>query len=308
MTTHHNPEKGRPQSLSCEAWEALLVDALDGKLDANDAAAFHAHSQECGAGCGDLLEEARRGSEWLQYLRETPPAPEGLVDKILAGTSGLPEANPLVPAGAVAIPHQPWLGVPLHLLQRHMAESRIVMTLAMAFFSIALTLNLTGVRLNQLKLSDLKPSTLASTVSHEYFSTSKNVKRYYQNLRFVYEVESRLNEMRGETERPGAGAPSGITQPEPSKPTTTEPQPATRPSSKAGGSARKGGSSPQAQPQPGHSRADAPSSVLAKFPLNHRSPQTNAALRELYASSLFPGLYPDLYPGTTRKTSERSLV
>jgi len=64
------------------------------------------------------------------------------------GTSGFPDAPPLIAGGAVAIPHQPWLGVFVGILQRHVAESRILMTLAMAFFSIALTLNLTGVRLN----------------------------------------------------------------------------------------------------------------------------------------------------------------
>ena len=65
-------------------------------------------------------------------------------------------------------------------------------TLAMAFFSIALTLNLTGVRLNQLKLSDLSPSTLATSVSHQYFTTSAHLTRYYLNLRIVYELESRV--------------------------------------------------------------------------------------------------------------------
>ena len=154
MATNHNPEKG-PRNLNCEAWEAMLTDALDGTLSPRDAEAFAAHSTRCTAGCPELLEEAKRGTEWLRFLRETPEAPQGLLEKILVGTTGLPDAQqPLAASGAVALPNQPWLGVPFGLLQRHMAESRILMTLAMAFFSIALTLNLTGVRLNQLKLSD----------------------------------------------------------------------------------------------------------------------------------------------------------
>ena len=191
---NHNPEKG-PRNLSCEAWEQMLTDALDGTLSASEAEAFAAHSKNCGAGCGELLEEAKRGGEWLRFLRETPAAPEGLLEKILVGTSGLPDAPPLVAGGAVAIPRQPWLGVSVGMLQRHMAESRILMTLAMAFFSIALTLNLTGVRLNQLKLSDLSPSALATSLSHQYYTTSAHLTRYYLNLRIVYELESRVNEM-----------------------------------------------------------------------------------------------------------------
>ncbi len=144
MTTTDNPEKG-PRALSCEAWEAMLADALDGTLDARDGEAFYAHSSGCGAGCAELLEEAKRGTEWLRFLHQTPEAPEGLLEKILAGTTGLPDAQqPLTASGAVALPRQPWMAAPMHMLQRHMFESRILMTLAMAFFSIALTLNLTG--------------------------------------------------------------------------------------------------------------------------------------------------------------------
>ncbi len=205
MAMNHNPEKG-PRNLSCEAWEQMLTDALDGTLSASDAEAFAAHSKSCGAGCGELLEEAKRGGEWLRFLRETPAAPEGLLEKILVGTSGLPDAPPLVAGGAVAIPRQPWLGVSVAMLQRHMAESRILMTLAMAFFSIALTLNLTGVRLNQLKLSDLSPSALATSLSHQYYTTYGHVTRYYSNLRIFYELESRVNEMLPKKQRSGSAA------------------------------------------------------------------------------------------------------
>lgn len=299
MATNQNPEKGSP-NLSCEAWESMLTDALDDTLPAADEAAFAAHSNGCAA-CSELLQEARRGGEWLQFLRETPPAPQGLVERILAGTSGLPEAGPLLPAGAAAaLPRQPWLGVPVHMLQRHMAESRILMTLAMAFFSIALTLNLTGVHLNQLKLSDLKPSALASTLSHEYFATSKNVQRYYSNLRFVYEVESRLNEIRQTSERPAAtpsapSVPPAAAQPRPSSP-------AAQPTSKSGGSARGGEASPQAKPtpEPGSPRGEPPLSVLAQLLLYPRSAQHHVAKRSRLTLLL--------YPGNTHKQSERSLV
>jgi hypothetical protein len=317
VATNQNPEKGN-RILSCEAWEAMLTDALDGTLSAADTAAFTAHSDGCVA-CGELLEDTKRGSEWLQFLRETPPTPNGLVERILAGTSGLPEAGPLLPAGAAtAIPHQPWLGLPMHMLQRgvlsrHMAESRILMTLAMAFFSIALTLNLTGVHLNQLKLSDLKPTTLASTISHQYFATSKNVQRYYSNLRFVYEVESRLNEIRQTDGRP-AERPS--TQPEPAqqpvkqqsgqpRPGQQQPQsqPASRPAGKSGGSARKDEAPPQSKP--GRMRGEVPLSVLAHFLLY---PRTSLIQNTHICPTLRACSTQLLYPGNTHPQSERSLV
>ena len=304
MATNHNPEKG-PRNLSCEAWEAMLTDALDGTLDARDAEAFAAHSKSCAAGCGELLEEAKRGTEWLRFLRETPEAPEGLLEKILVGTSGLNEAQqPLVAAGGAAvIPHQPWLGVSVALLQRHVAESRILMTLAMAFFSIALTLNLTGVRLNQLKLSDLRPSALAASVSHQYYTTSAHLTRYYLNLRIVYELESRVNEMRRDNSTP---AVRPVVQQQPEK---RQPQPTGKP----GGSARKAGSGDEP-----------PIAVLAKLEqhsqvqsewhpsleLRVNNDNNGSVMGPVFFSPSRSFLFARVFvrPGNHHKPSERSLV
>jgi hypothetical protein len=241
----------------------MLTDALDGTLEARDAEAFDAHSKGCAAGCGELLEEAKRGTEWLRFLRETPEAPQGLLEKILVGTSGLPDTPALAASGGMAIPHQPWLGVSVGLLQRHVAESRILMTLAMAFFSIALTLNLTGVRLNQLKLSDLSPSALAASVSHQYFTTWGHLSRYYMNARIFYELESRVNEMRGGNNNPPAAQPANQ-QPQ-QQPQQQQPQqkPQPKSSGKPGGSARKGGNVTPAEK--GQRSYEPPVPLLAKL-------------------------------------------
>ena len=306
MATNHNPEKG-PRNLSCEAWEAMLTDALDGTLSARDAEAFEAHSARCAAGCPELLEEAKRGTEWLRFLRETPEAPEGLLEKILVGTSGLPDTPQLAGSGAVAIPHQPWLGVSIGMLQRHVAESRILMTLAMAFFSIALTLNLTGVRLNQLKLSDLSPSALAASVSHEYFNTWKNLNQFYSTLRVVNELESRVNEMRRDNNAPAARPPVQQQQPEQKQ----QPQKA-QPSGKPAGSAHKTGSINH--PDQGRSNYEAPVPVLALFQQHSKTeagprPQWQLCARSRTFSSgpMLEKLLSER-PGDTHKPSERSLV
>jgi hypothetical protein len=303
VATNHNPEKGS-RTLSCEAWEAMLTDALDGTLSARDAEAFDTHSKGCAAGCGELLEEAKRGTEWLRFLRETPEAPQGLLEKILVGTTGFTDAQPLAAGGAAALPHQPWLGVPFGLLQRHMAESRILMTLAMAFFSLALTLNLTGVRLNQLKLSDLSPSALAASVSHQYYTTSAHLTRYYLNLRIVYELESRVNEMRRDNNAP---APRPAVQQQQQQP-AQKPQP----SSKPGGAAHKAGSI--ARPEQGQRSYVAPAPVLALFHQHLKSeagprPQFQRWARSrTFSSGPVSSALLFEKPGNQHKPSERSLV
>jgi hypothetical protein len=188
-----------------------------------------------------------------------------------------------------------------------MAESRILMTLAMAFFSIALTLNLTGVRLNQLKLSDLSPSALATSLSHQYYTTSAHLTRYYLNLRIVYELESRVNEMMPKSNSAPAAQPATQQQ--------QKPQPQAKPSSggKPGGSARKDGSDTPAEQR--KSAYEAPVPVLALFAPHAKTsngphPHLQVWTRSTIFSSAPMFLSPKHLsePGNHHKPIERSLV
>jgi len=73
----------------------------------------------------------------------------------------------------------------------------------MAFFSLALTLNLvTGGHLTSLHLADLRPSQIGSTLSREFYGARSSVVRYYDNMRFFYQLQSRMRELRRDVEQP----------------------------------------------------------------------------------------------------------
>ncbi len=91
---------------------------------------------------------------------------------------------------------------------RQAFEPRLMMTAAMAFFSIALTLNLTGIKLTELRAADLRPSRLRATLTRQYYSTNEQVMKYYENLRLVYEMEARVRELRRSTEAEPAPRPA----------------------------------------------------------------------------------------------------
>ena len=95
---------------------------------------------------------------------------------------------------------QPWQRPGFMAQARRFAEPRLLMTAAMAFFSIALTLNLTNVRLSSLRLSDLRPSAVRSFMERRVTMASTPIIRYYDHLRFVYEVETRVRELRRTSE------------------------------------------------------------------------------------------------------------
>jgi hypothetical protein len=195
-----------PNSPACGQWETLLADALDGLLKPEDEATFTSHMAVCPA-CTALFEEARRGREWLEFLSAEPEVPAGLLDKILAQTGpGQVAGYGLVTEGGNVVPMIPaWQRPGFMGHVRRFAEPRLLMTAAMAFFSIAMTLNLTGVRIFDLRLADLKPSAIRSFMERRLTAASTPIIRYYDHLRLVYEVQTRMRELRQTTEGTGKG-------------------------------------------------------------------------------------------------------
>ncbi len=200
-----------PGSPACGEWETLLADALDGRLRPEDEATFTAHKAVCPA-CAALFEEARKGREWLEFLSPEPEVPEGLLEKILAHTGpGQAKGSewPIgggalpVPAGSAAIPAfipPVWQQPGFFARMRSSVQPRLLMTAAMAFFSVAVTLNLAGVHLTSLRIADMRPRVLRSYMERQLTIASVPIVRYYDHLRFVYEVESRVRELRGQTQ------------------------------------------------------------------------------------------------------------
>jgi hypothetical protein len=226
-----------PSSPACGQWETLLTDALDGLLKPEDEATFAGHMAGC-QNCTALFDEARRGREWLEYLSPEPEVPSGLLDKILAQTGpGQGSGYGLISGGAKALPVTPAWQRPGYMGQiRRFAEPRLLMTAAMAFFSIALTLNLTGVRLSSLRLADLRPAAVRSFMERRLTTASVPIVRYYDHLRFVYEVESRMRELRRGGEGEGQAPDNSQPKPNDAAPGESRQTPGQNPGHKDGGS------------------------------------------------------------------------
>ena len=196
----------------------MLMDALDGVLSAKEKAAFDRHIATCSE-CSQMLAEAKRGAVLLEMLKSPRPEPSAaLLERIIAQTSGMAVNPKSAASGVIALPAVDGAAAEIHsvipdsvapsnvipfrprfagrfnlkTITQTMMQPRLAMTAAMAFFSITLTLNLTGVHLSELKASDLTPSNL----KHSFYHANASVVRYYDNLRVVYELESRVNELK----------------------------------------------------------------------------------------------------------------
>ena len=182
------PDQIQP-GMQCLEVEALLADAIDGTLHGATLAGFEAHRHSCPA-CRTMVEEASRGMHWLKELDEIEP-PRHLVHNILAQTIGqVPEPRPvLAPKG------ESWLERlkgKLSPMFAPVVTPRFAMSFGMAFFSITMLLSIAGFHVADLRHVDLT----AKGITRAYYSTQTRVVRYYENIRLVYEIETRVRDLR----------------------------------------------------------------------------------------------------------------
>jgi hypothetical protein len=190
--------KHGPQSrVECTEFELLLSDALDGdgQLSAARRESFDAHRRIC-AVCGPLFADVQAGQQWLKSLEAIEP-PVHLVHNILAATTGVVSTRTLAaardgrttPFGERMRERWDSFFTPVAAFVR---QPRFVMSFGMIFFSFSLALNAAGVKPTDVAKVDLRPS----AIRHAYNDAQIKVVKYYDNIRFVYEIESKLRELK----------------------------------------------------------------------------------------------------------------
>jgi len=191
--------------MNCAEFEALLVEALDGAVAAGERERFEEHRTAC-SDCGPLYADAAAGLNWMKSLEEVEP-PRNLVRNILIATSGQGAE-----AGAPSEPGRGWtrgwLKPALFPLYAAVRQPRFAMSAAMAFFSVSLMMQVTGVKLSDLRQVDLRPSAIESSAVHSYHETSARVVKYYENIRLVYEIQTRMQELKNAAQPEPQAQPS----------------------------------------------------------------------------------------------------
>jgi hypothetical protein len=188
------PEESK-HGIECGEFEALLCEALEGNLTPARKESFEAHRRVCSI-CGPLFADVQAGQQWLRALEPVEP-PVHLVHNILAATSGVVSTRALAAtAGGTTTPfgerlRERWdsFFTPLAAFVR---QPRFVMSFGMIFFSLSLGLNVAGVKPAELAKIPLRPSALR----HAYNDAQIKVVKYYDNIRFVYEIESKVRELK----------------------------------------------------------------------------------------------------------------
>ena len=181
--------------MQCSEFEALLFDALDNQLTGAKQERFRAHARVC-AKCGPMFAEAEAGQHWLKSLAEVEP-PADLVNDILAATSGIPsyrlqEVAASAPQPSLSERLREWADSLLTPVWSTVRQPRFAMSFGMAFFSLSVALSVAGVKPTDIKQADLSRSGLRRT----YYTTQARVVKYYENIRLVVEIESKVQEIK----------------------------------------------------------------------------------------------------------------
>ncbi len=179
--------------MACSEFEALLADALDNAVSADTRRAFDEHGRSCEV-CGPMLAEALEGMVMVRGLAELEP-PKNLLHNILAATSRK-EATPEQIAEEAKLGWMDRLRRSLKPQVGGLLHSRFAMSFAMAFFSLSITFTLAGVKITDVKNIVANPSLLRKNVVLGYTSVEAKVTSYYENLRFVYQVQAKVRELK----------------------------------------------------------------------------------------------------------------
>ena len=176
--------------MNCGAVEVLLADYLDGTLSTEEHAALEQHTSAC-VSCRSLLEDASAAVRFLKRADEVAPPPE-LITRIAYGA----------PLGRVRLPFERqslWSRLTSRWLQP-ILQPRLAMGMAMTILSFAMLERCTGIRVQQIQAADLNPVRIWGGVEDRTLRVKDRAVKYYENLRWVYEVETRLKSLQEQQE------------------------------------------------------------------------------------------------------------
>jgi hypothetical protein len=181
--------------IECTEFETLLSEAIEGQLTGARKEGFEAHRRVCTI-CGPLFAEVQAGRQWLRALEEVEP-PAHLVHNILAATTGISSTRvlattPETSTTPVAERLREWWDSFFTPVAGFVRQPRFVMSFGMIFFSLSLILNTAGVKAADVAKIDLHPKALR----HTYNDAQIWVVQYYDNIRFVYEIQAKVREIK----------------------------------------------------------------------------------------------------------------
>ncbi len=176
--------------MTCAEFEILLCDYVDGTLRAEERTALESHLSGCAA-CKQLAEDVAGVTAFFERVPQAEP-PAELMTRILHHA----------PTGAAAIverlandPKPSWAKRFFGGFVQGWLQPRYVMGMAMTILSFSMLARFAHIEPRQLRAADLDPVKVWQGIDDHSHRVYDRAMKYYDNLRLVIEIQSRLREL-----------------------------------------------------------------------------------------------------------------
>jgi hypothetical protein len=176
--------------MNCAEFESILADYMDGTLGSAQSAALEQHASSCAA-CNEFMADVKGATAFLKQAADVVPPP-ALITRMAY----------LAPIGRNRQPFekQGWLGRMMSKWLQPVLQPRPMMGMAMTVLSFAMLERCTGIRVQHIQPADLNPVRVWAGVEDRALRVKDRAVNYYENLRFVYEIETRLRDLQEQRE------------------------------------------------------------------------------------------------------------
>jgi hypothetical protein len=169
--------------MTCAELEILLCDYVDGTLRAAERSALESHLAGCSA-CTELARDVAGVTAFLDTVQAAEP-PAELLTRILHE----------VPSGRQSVAEkQSWWRRFFGGWVHGVLQPRYAMGMAMTVLSFAMLARFAHIEPRPLRASDLDPVKAWQTIDDRTHRVWDRAMKYYENLRLVIEIQSRLKE------------------------------------------------------------------------------------------------------------------
>ena len=174
--------------MNCQEFEILLCDYIDGTLDAEQKAAVEAHLGSCPA-CAELAQDVNGAVAFMERVAEVDP-PAELVTRISSST----------PAPEPRRGQRKGLGGWIRHWIEPVLQPRFAMGMAMTILSVSMIGRFAGIAPQDIRLSNLAPAHVWEVVDDKAHAVWERSVKYYESLRLVFEIQTRLRELTADPE------------------------------------------------------------------------------------------------------------
>jgi anti-sigma factor RsiW len=166
--------------MTCAELEILLCDYVDQTLRAEEKTALESHLSGCAA-CRLLAEDVAGVTAFIERVPQAEP-PAELLTRIAHQAPRGRQASSEKARG--------WFGG----LFQSVLQPRYVMGMAMTILSFSMLARFAHIEPRQLRASDLDPVKVWQAIDDHSHRVYDRAMKYYDNLRLVIEIQSRLKE------------------------------------------------------------------------------------------------------------------